>query len=381
MKIQFCAYCGTKLDEGACFCKNCGEAVDNKVQVAPKHKQKEALKENSSERKIVYDGYIHKCPSCGEVLKAFEMNCSACGYELRGMKVSSAVKEFALKLEGIEAKREYEKPRGLFATAEALQRISKADEQKISLIKNFSVPNSKEDMLEFMILATSNINMNTYDSTNTTTTKAEKEVNAAWFSKVQQVYEKARRSYSTDSTFAEIKVLYDGCNERIKESKRKGLLKYSLMFGWMPIVFAVVLIWLGIYVPLDEKKEVARLDAIVEEIESQLEEGKYKYALMNADGLVYSGAIRNDEQSRRWKIIREYWIDIVIDEAAENGVILARPEDRTAVDSSDGEAKMNGFIDGVKEGIHSGTDTVEENVDEFNRIINGEATSEDQNNK
>lgn len=377
MKIQFCPYCGTKVDAGACFCKNCGESVDNDAQVEPKTRQKESPRENLSERKIVYEGYIHKCPNCGEVLKAFEMNCPACGYELRGTKISNVVKEFELKIEDIEAQREYEKPRGLFATAEALQRITKADEQKISLIKSFSVPNSKEDMLEFMILATSNINMDAYDSTNATTTKAEKAVNAAWFSKAQQVYEKARRSCSTDGTFTEIKVLYDSCNERIKESKQKGVLKYGLMLGWMPIVFAVVLIWLGIYVPVDEKKEVDRLNAIVEEIEIQLEEGKYKYALMNADGLVYSGSIRNDEQSRKWKIIREYWIDMVIDEAAENGVILAHPEDITAVNSSDDEAEINGFIDGVQEEIRSGLDTVEENVEEFNRRLNGEETSED----
>ena len=165
----------------------------------------------------------YKCPNCGEVLKAFEINCPACGHELRGTKASSAVKEFALKLEAIESRREYEKPRGLFAAAEAQQRVSKTDEQKISLIKNFSVPNSKEDMLEFMILATSNMNMNAYDSANTATTKAEKEINAAWFSKVQQVYEKAKRSYSTDDVFAEIKELYDQCNSNIKKAKKKGI--------------------------------------------------------------------------------------------------------------------------------------------------------------
>ena len=31
MKMQFCPYCGTKLDEGARFCKNCGESVVNKT--------------------------------------------------------------------------------------------------------------------------------------------------------------------------------------------------------------------------------------------------------------------------------------------------------------------------------------------------------------
>ena len=206
--MAFCSNCGRKLEQGVKFCSECGGPI--------------AKKEEYEQRKTIYDGELHKCPNCGEILKSFEIICSTCGYELRGNKVSNAVKEFALKLEAIEAKREYEKPRGIFAATEAQQRLSKTDEQKISLIKSFSVPNSKEDMLEFMILATSSMNMRTYDSSNTNISKSEKEINAAWFSKVQQVYEKAKRSYSTDSTFAEIKALYDSCNEEIKKSKKKG---------------------------------------------------------------------------------------------------------------------------------------------------------------
>lgn len=354
--MPFCSNCGKEIDGGVKFCSECGADVSNHTQ-----------------RKQVYDGEIHKCPNCGEVLKSFEINCPACGYELRGTKASSAVKEFALKLEAIESRREYEKLRGLFAAAGAQQRVSKTDKQKISLIKSFSVPNSKEDMLEFMILATSSMDMRTYDSTNTNTSKSEKEINAAWFSKVQQVYKKAKLSYSTDSTFIEIKALYDSCNEEIKKSKKNSIIKWVLMLGWMPILFAVIFILVGIYSPINEKKEVARLDAIVTEIEAQLEEGEYKYALMNADTLVYSGTIRNEEQERQWIIKREYWIDKIIEEAAENGVILERPEDdkvqEEAYDDSSG-----GFTEGVKDGMQPGLDSAKENIDEFNRILNGEAS-------
>ena len=224
--MAYCVNCGTEIVPNAKFCQKCGHPT--------------GAQSDNATRKQEFAGKIYKCPNCGEVLKAFEINCPACGYELRGTKASTAVKEFALKLEAIESKREYEKPRGLFAAAEAQQRISKTDEQKISLIKSFSIPNSKEDMLEFMILATSSMNMRTYDSANTNISKSEKEINAAWFSKVQQVYEKAKRSYSTDSTFTEIKALYDSCNEEIKKSKKKGVVKWVLMFGWMPILFAEI---------------------------------------------------------------------------------------------------------------------------------------------
>lgn len=355
--MPFCINCGREIPEDAKFCDGCG--TPTKIST-------------SAERKFTFEGEIHKCPNCGEVLKSFELNCPACGYELRGVKASSAVKEFALKLEAVESRREYEKPRGLFTVFDAQQRVSKTDEQKISLIKSFSVPNTKEDMLEFMILATSSMNMRTYDSANTNVSKSEKEVNAAWFSKVQQVYEKAKRTYSTDGIFTEIKALYDSCNEEIKKSKKKGIIKWGLMFGWMPVFFAVIFIWIGIYAPISEEKEVARLESIVAEIESQLEKGEYKYALMNADTLVYSGTIRNEEQERQWIVKREYWIDKIIEEAADNGVILERPADDEKKDDVNTTDSTGGFIDGLKEGVQPGLDVAQENIDEFNRIVNGE---------
>ena len=368
-KVMFCPYCGTKLDDGARFCKNCGEAVSDTAEQIPKAQQTEAPDGNPSERKTVYEGYIHKCPNCGEVLDSFAVNCPTCGYELRGARASSAVKEFSLKLEAIESRREYEKPLGPFAVLNAQQRVSKTDEQKISLIKSFSVPNTKEDMLEFMILATSSMNMRIYDSTNTSVSKSEKEINAAWFSKVQQVYEKAKRSYSTDSIFAEIQTLYDSCNAEIKKSKKKGVIKWGLMFGWMPVLFAVIFIWIGIYSPISEKKEIARLEAIVVEIEAQLKRGEYKYALMNAETLVYSGSIRNEEQERQWAVKREYWIDKIIEEAADDGIILERPAENGEDDSTDSTGRF-------KEGMQSGLDAAKENIVEFNQILNGEESSD-----
>lgn len=243
--MPFCTNCGKELSDGEKFCPNCGAATG----VA-----------DNSKRTSVYDGELHKCPNCGEILKSFEINCPACGYELRSVKASSAVKEFASKLEAIEARREYEKPRGLFARAEALQRVSKADEQKISLIKSFAVPNSKEDILEFMILATSSINLNAYDNTSGTVTKSDKELNAAWLAKVEQVFEKARRSFSTDNTFGEIEYLYKKCQEAIKKKKKKVLIKWILMVGWIPLAWIILIAGLLISGPKDEAAELDRLD-------------------------------------------------------------------------------------------------------------------------
>lgn len=359
--MAYCRNCGTQLIDGAKFCQKCGHPAEGENR-------------EHTQRRQEYAGKLYKCPHCGEVLKSFELNCPACGYELRGARASSAVKEFALKLEAIESRREYERPRGLFAAAEAQQRVSKTDEQKISLIKSFSVPNTKEDMLEFMILATSSMNMRTYDSTNTNVSKSEKEINAAWFSKVQQVYEKAKRSYSTDSIFAEIQTLYDSCNAEIKKSKKKGFIKWVLMLGWIPIGL-VALIAANF---VEEPQEIKRLEAIVVEVQDALENSEYKLALNLADSIDYQ---RYDvEMERKWDIEREYWVDKVLEEAAANGVILEytpTPDvDKANDEPSDNKDTSDGFVEGFKDGIQPGLDAAKENIDEFNRILNGEASSD-----
>lgn len=343
--MPFCGNCGQKISDTARFCESCGTAV--------------LSEKSNSYRRSVFEGKIHKCPNCGEILKAFELNCPACGYELRDRKTPSAVKEFVLKLEYIESRREYEKPRGFFTAAEALQRVSKTDEQKISLIKSFSVPNSKEDMLEFMILATSNINTRTYDSTNTTISKSEKELSAAWYSKAQQVYEKAKHSYSSDSTFTDIKELYDSCNEKIKKAKKNGIFKWFLLFGWIPLIWIIIIVFLVISEPKEEAKELQRLENIVIEVEMALENDEYDLAMMHAKSIDYSAGISNDEMERQWDIKRDYLIKKIIDVAAEDGIVMEYP-----TDTADEKDKQN-----VKNYSNSTSKGYQQNIEEFNNRL------------
>lgn len=85
-------------------------------------------------------------------------------------------------------------------------------------------------MLEFMILAYSNINLNIYDGTKVYSA-SQKALNDAWLSKVGQVYEKAKLSYSNDRLFEKINQYYNKCNADIRKYKRKGILKYVLLIG------------------------------------------------------------------------------------------------------------------------------------------------------
>lgn len=326
--MPYCVECGTKIPEGAKFCPVCGHAArlqESVIEDAPKDVQ-----DNVQIRKQEYAGTIYKCPNCGEILNSFVTNCPACGYELREAKASNAIKEFAAKLEDIESKR-------WVSFFNSDKRVSKTDKQIISTIQNFAVPNTKEDMLEFMILAISNLNSDKYKDG--TKSVSEKETYAAWMAKAKQVYEKAKSSCtsnSADRTYIQIKELYENYINDIREEKKKENRSFAIFFVcWIAFMIACIV---AIYIVTNKEAEDDRLDAIVEEIETQLDEGQYSYALLNADRLVYQGSDNN--KITEWETTREYWIKRIIEEAAQNGITLESPDSNVNTEGSINESRL-----------------------------------------
>lgn len=121
----------------------------------------QTTKEDRSKRKQEYEGKVVKCPACGENIPSFTAVCPACGHEFRGTHSSDAVSELASKLEN-----------------------AITDMKKVSLIRTFPIPNTREDILEFMILASTNIE-NSFQA----------ELSEAWSVKFEQAYEKAKVLY------------------------------------------------------------------------------------------------------------------------------------------------------------------------------------------
>lgn len=195
-KMGFCINCGQALAEGARFCGGCGVAIG------------EAHTE-SEKRKSVYDGELHKCPNCAEMLNSFMSSCPSCGYELRGSESKSRVDELANKLE-----------------------LAKSAEQKISIIRNFYIPNTKEDIYEFVILATSNMNSYDYDY-------------EAWEAKLQQAYQKATLSFGDTQEFHYIHQLYTQTQKHKKQKvlittfKKSKKLQFLLTFTIGLIIISI----------------------------------------------------------------------------------------------------------------------------------------------
>lgn len=233
--MPFCSNCGQEIISGAKFCSGCGTPTISAT--------------NESQRKVTYEGEMHKCPNCGEFIGAFIANCPSCGYELRGAKAVSSVKKLSEKLEQIEAQempildnkksvlktvfgRDFKNEDAL--EEERRQFEEQKQKRKANLIINYSVPNTKEDITEFMILAFSNIDIQH---------KGSDVVIKAWISKMEQVYQKAKLSFGNTAEFAYIEKIYN--DYTIKEKKHSKIIIYRIFANIVLLAVGIAMMIFG----------------------------------------------------------------------------------------------------------------------------------------
>lgn len=227
--MSFCINCGQELIDGAKFCAFCGSTANK----------------TNAQRRTVFEGEIHKCPSCGVTVNSFLINCPLCGHEFRGSESSKSIKSLMSKINEIERTRKERKSPSFFKSlVENTDVLTTEDEQIVTLIKNFAIPNTKEDILEFMIIASSNIDTKIYG--NNTGTDSDREaasraISDAWKSKLEQAYQKALFSFSNSLELERIEKIYYEKTKEINKEKRKKELELPLAFGFL---FALILICL-----------------------------------------------------------------------------------------------------------------------------------------
>jgi len=95
-------------------------------------------------------GDVKKCPRCGEPVEPMAVKCSACGYEFRNVEALKSSQRLAEKLEAIN-----EAYRG------KKDSIFDVNREQVTAIKNFPIPTTKEDLLDFAISMQSKWNSST----------------------------------------------------------------------------------------------------------------------------------------------------------------------------------------------------------------------------
>jgi hypothetical protein len=179
-------------------------------------------------------GDIRKCPACGAMLQSFQTTCADCGYEFKNVESVQSAQKLFDQLQAAELRKsdklsqhEIEKQRRLnelsqrhnsdgtlvklFGGAnrretqdeereDLIRELNKGVEvierdamnEKRNIIKNFPVPNAKEDLLELLAMASSNA----YD--NDGCVGPEEEV---WIQKTDQIYQKIIVCAAKDKPF------------------------------------------------------------------------------------------------------------------------------------------------------------------------------------
>ena len=222
---------------------------------------------------------VRKCPACGAIAETFATKCSDCGTEFRNIEASQNIIKFFEKLDEIELSRKESiynnndskinigfgtiikwlffwyiilplKIISFFINKSKPTKWSTTDSRKEELILNFPVPVSREEILEFLTLAASKINSNTYFNVFSEETKYKDAWNKIWLKKVEQIHSKASLSMKNDKkSFEEVNSICSSSRSVIKSNNKKIL---HIILGFISIV-AILIIWAVISSSINER--------------------------------------------------------------------------------------------------------------------------------
>lgn len=149
------------------------------------------------ENKSNKEGELKKCPSCGSIVQSFNTKCSECGHEYRNTSAVSSISVLSSRLEAILNENMLgsdteSKELGVFARMDKVNDIAHKQAQTIV---NFPIPNTKEDILEFLSFALPKAKPRSFWANNI---NGEDTIQPAWRTKCEEIILKARFAMKED---------------------------------------------------------------------------------------------------------------------------------------------------------------------------------------
>lgn len=172
---MFCRNCGKQIPDDSKFCQFCGTTIVNGTN-------------SNQTRTQVYDGAIHKCPNCGNVLDSFDAICPSCGYEIQ---------------------KAYGEKNAIDVFTENLISLNSTEKKK-NYIENFNVPNTKKDLVEFSDYVVTAI-------------QPGNDCNDSLLVMMNKICLKAEHAFASNSTtYAEFQKKHDEAIEKNEEAQKLG---------------------------------------------------------------------------------------------------------------------------------------------------------------
>ena len=263
---------------------------------------------HQTNRKEEWAGKIMKCPSCGENIPSFTAVCPTCGHEFRGTNSTNSVKELATKLEK-----------------------ATTDTRRADLIRTFPIPNTREDILEFMILASTNIE-NSFQA----------DISEAWSVKFEQAYEKSKVLYGELPEFTRCYELFlkkkkennkviklkerqlsrkekalerkqDSISRKAQSEKRRE--RSSRFFEknkeWILIVagFLAIFIIIG-SMGIPHKIKEYKLERLIDQVEEYIASGDFETARIKANQII-DDSDWSSESEKKYDEIRNSLLEMI----------------------------------------------------------------------
>ncbi|EPF46609.1 hypothetical protein HMPREF1222_02133 [Treponema vincentii F0403] len=283
-------------------------------------------------RKQEFVGTIRKCPNCGATLPGLAAVCPQCGHEITGVDAIGSVREF-------------------FNTYQ----YEKSERRQLNLIKNYPVPNTREDIIEFALLTAQQVKSllsseylkKTMDSDTTVTdpeiavkgvvgifkdtllgdktktigekseTVSNAEFLAAWKGKFEQINMKASIVFANDpKTLEHIrKIISDvlATEEKLEQSEKKRLAAENRSYAFV-LIPAFLILFLGIgglfflgnNGESSKKQEIQRLETLEKTIIQDIENADYASAELKIIDLRWrESPLKNKANIQLWDEKRE----------------------------------------------------------------------------
>ena len=259
--------------------------LDARLFEKQKSMEEESSKTKESATKSDKFGDVKKCPACGSMVQSFQTKCSDCGHEHRGIEASNSIRAISEKLDKIDNERDSIKIPGLIGFFTGMTGGEPLEQQKDEIIgrkkgeaiKNFPIPNTREELLELIHFIHPKIDK---------TAKGDLNIKD-WRLKFKEIIGRAKFAYKNDNKMlAELEFYENSAKGTFltyftqMDSKKKvgiGAIAFAILFFGLMIPFLI-----GMSSDHDKgvEKEKARLEVIIEKVNVAISKKDYNTALI-----------------------------------------------------------------------------------------------------